>query len=511
MPNPAAQQALEAGLAHHHAGRVQRAEAHYRQVLALEPSHPDALHLLGVIAHQVGRNDVAADLMGRAIAANPNVASFHNNLGEALRALGRADQAVACYQRCLQLDPKFAGAYNNLGEVCREREQLEEAIGHYRKAIQYDPAAPEPHNNMGIAVQDLGRPDEAMGHYRRALELRPDYPHAHSNIGTAYRDVGQIERAMECFQRAIELDPRHPDGHFARAFVWLLTGDMARGWAEYEWRWLSPKFPSPRRNFAQPLWKGEDIAGRTILLHAEQGFGDGIQFVRYVPMVAARGARVVLECQKELMSLFHCVPGVDHLVWRGGRLPPFDVHAPLLSLPLAFGTTLQTVPAQVPYLHAEPARAAHWREAFRADQSAMKVGLVWAGRSFPRDRLIPLKAYAPLAGLANVTFYSLQKGDAAKEAAHPPAGMKLVDLDAQIQDFADTAAIVANLDLVISIDTAVAHLAGAMAQTRVAAPALRTGLAVAAAARGHALVSDDAAIPPRHARRMDWGNRAHAR
>jgi hypothetical protein len=280
--------------------------------------------------------------------------------------------------------------------------------------------------------------------------------------------MGRYEEAMPCLERAIGLRPDLAIIHWNRAIALLLEGRLTEGWAEAEWRFAYT--PALRRDFPQPAWDGRsDLAGRTILLHAEQGLGDAIQFCRYAPMVAARGGgdRVVLECQPELAALLTTAPGVAQVVRRGDPLPPFELHCPLLSLPHRFGTTLATIPAAVPYLTPDPDKVRAWQSRLAADGPGRKVGLAWAGspgHANDRQRSCRLSDFAPLANVPGVTFYSLQLGPTGEQATNPPPGLRLLDPTADLRNFADTAALVANLDLVISVDTAVVHLAGALAK-----------------------------------------------
>jgi hypothetical protein len=264
---------------------------------------------------------------------------------------------------------------------------------------------------------------------------------------------------MRAYEDALYFQPDHSDAHWNRALLHLLLGEFDRGWLEYEWRWL--KFPEVRRYFAKPLWDGFDISGKTILLHAEQGFGDTIQFVRFAPLVAARGATVNLECQPELEGLFQHVPGVARTVSRGDPLPPFDIHCPLMSLPRALGIDITNVPNQVPYLQVDQNLLHKWERKLKEYEGCQKVGLVWGGaKTHPRDaeRSIPLDALAALNRLHGVRLFSLQK-DIARQAS---AATGWIDFTAELHDFAETAALTANLDLVIGVDTAVVHLAGAL-------------------------------------------------
>lgn len=433
---PAAIQALQLALDHHRQGRLAEAEALYRQVLAAEPGNGTAWHFLGVLAHQRGDHAVAVEHINRAIRLDKKEPAFHANLGLVLHALGRWDKAAQSCRRALALKPDYPEAHYNLGNSLRAQGKLQEAASAYRRALALRPDYPEACNNLGLALQEQRKPEEAAAAYRQALALRPDYAAAHYNCATAL----------------------------------LLQGDFARGWQEYEWRLAEEgEFASFHSRFAEPRWDGGELAGRTVLLHAEQGLGDTLQFVRYAPLVAQRGGRVVLQCQPELKRLLAGVAGVEQVVARGEPLPPFDLHCPLLSLPLIFGTALATIPANIPYISHDERLVIDCKTKLN-DIAAVRVGLVWGSApagaptavdAYRARNSCPLARFAPL-GAAGVRFYSLQKGEAANQARHPPKGLDLVDFSGGLQDFADTAALVAGLDLVISIDTAVAHLAGAM-------------------------------------------------
>ncbi len=372
-------------------------------------------------------------MIGTAITVNPKAPSYHSNLGNVLKERGRLDEAVACYRRAIDLKLDFPEAHNNLGTALQEQRELDEAVACYRRAIDLKPDYPEAHNNLGSALKEQGRLDDAVACYRMAIHLKPDFPQAHSNLALAL----------------------------------LARGDLAAGWEEHEWRWQTLQMIKDRRIFAQPLWRGEAAAGRTLLIHAEQGFGDTLQFCRYARLAADRGLRVVMEVQQPLVRLLRTLACVDLVVGRGEELPDFDLQCPMLSMPLALGTTLATIPSAASYLRADEAQAAAWRTrlAVVANQGT-RIGLVWAGNPIPhlrvaatmdRRRSIAPDRLAPLFDVSGAHFFSLQKdGPAAPE--HFP----LTDVMAEMGDFADTAALIANLDLVISVDTAVAHLAAAL-------------------------------------------------
>jgi Flp pilus assembly protein TadD len=526
------------GFAEHRAGRLAQAETAYRQALAIQPGHCDALHFLGLIAHQMGDNEKAARHIRAAIAANGVNPGYHCNLGlilcqldrptdaevslrtalrlrpeypEALNCLGmtlhelgRPGEAEACYQEALRLKPDFAEAFNNLGNALFALGRPDEAETSCRRAVSFEPTLAEAHANLGIALAAQGRAAEAERSYREALRLRPERPAVSNNLGATLSLLGRPAEAAICFRDAVRLQPdfadaqsnlafalcdlRRPaeaqaaareairlqpefaDAHNNLSYALLLEGRMEEGWAEYEWRWKTKNMAAGARAFRAPLWTGQPIGERTILLHAEQGMGDTLQFCRYAPMIEPR-ARVVLEVQAPLARLVLRLPGIAQVVLRGEPLPPFDLHCPLLSLPRAFRTTVCTVPATAPYLSAYPEAAAVWKDRLAKLPFGLKVGLVWAGEpragspdltAIDARRSIALEALAPLAEVAGVIFISLQKGGPAVQAASPPSGMILVDFTAELGDFADTAALVENLDLVISVDTSVAHLAGAM-------------------------------------------------
>jgi len=359
-----------------------------------------------------------------------------------------------------------------LGYILHQAGRNAEAVPCCREALRLRPNFVEAHNNLGNALRDLGRADEAEASYAAALALRPTYVEAHYNRGNAFAALGKVEAAERATREALRLRPDYVRGHISLGMHLLLAGRLDEGWAEYEWRWRSTTdgFPD-QRGFVQPRWDGERLDGRVLLLHAEQGFGDTLQFCRYAPLAVARaGGRVVLEVPRALARLMTTLPGVDQVVAEGDPLPNFDVYCPLLSLPYTFGTTLDTIPGTSPYLGAEAVPAAQWRSRL-ATLPGLRVGLVWAGnprRSQPTAtaidmrRSVTLQHLAPLASTQGVSFVSLQKGAGAAQAFAAPAGMLLHDWTHELGDFADTASLIEGLDLVIGVDTAVIHLAGAL-------------------------------------------------
>ena len=456
---------------------------------------------LGVALQRADRLDEAAGSFRQAIAAKPDFVEAHWLLADILQRQGQLDPAIASYRRALELKPDNAAAYSRLAQALQQAERLEEAVESYRRALALNPDHADAHNNLGVALAEQGRWAGAAESHRRAIELDPDHAEAHSNLGSALISLGQPGAAIECLQRAIEVKPslagayanlgaarvaqnrpgeaieaylrglaHAPDDadlHTNLAFAQLATADFDSGWQEFEWRWRTRQL-RPRR-FAQPLWAGAEIGDRVVLLHAEQGFGDTIQFCRYAPLVAGK-SRVILEVPRPLVRLLSSLEGISCIVAEGDPLPPFDLHCPLLSLPRAFGTSLATIPGEVPYLEADATQVTAWRDRL-AELAGLRVGLAWAGgaraseprlQAVARRRSIELNDFAALAGLVGVSFVSLQIGEAAAQTRSPPPGLRLYDRTGEIDDFADTAALIEALDLVISVDTAVAHLAGAL-------------------------------------------------
>lgn len=559
-------QPMEKAIQCHKAGRFQEAEALYRAVLQQEPHRADALHLLGILMHQIGKNKLAYDFIQQAVqhepanpvfhyslgnvlhflqkpeeavsayrealARNPNYVDAYNNLGKVLKDLKRLDEAAAAFHQAIALDPNSVIAYNSLGVLLREQEQYQEALSCYQKALVIHPNAAETLNNMGNVYKDLDRIEEAMGCYRQAIDadpnyafaynglavayleqkdsknaiacyqkainLKPDYAEAHSNLGKVLMEQGEmeasrfhLERAMilrphladsyynlgtllakdrkleesiTLFDRALALNPNHNEVRWNRSLMLLAKGDYTAGWAEYDARLQLKEFP--RRPLNKPMWDGAPLAGKRILVLPEQGFGDTFQFLRYLPLVKERGGHVIFECLPHVRSLLTHCQGVDELVLlKDSMAAPsvdHDCYIYLLSLPHLFQTTLETIPTVNRCLTIEPSLAAHWQNRLANDKK-MNIGIVWACHSANETwhiRSTVLSNFLPLAERPQVTLYSLQKDADPNELDLPKHQGRIVNLASDIRDFADTAAMIQNLDLVITVDTAVAHLAG---------------------------------------------------
>ncbi len=428
------------------------------RAVSLAPDHAAAYEALGFGLQRQGRSEPALAALRRAVSLAPNLATAHNLIGIELLSHGNAAEALTSFKAALVARPSFAEAQINAGLALQSQKQYEAARQAFLRAATLRPNWAEAENALGTVLQQLGRPEEAAAAYRRAIAHKPDFAAAINNLGRSLRDLGEVEAAIEHYTRAIALDPDYAAAHWNRALMNLLSGRFAEGWEEQEWRWKVEGFPSARRRFVPPLWSGEAIAGQTILLHAEQGFGDTLQFLRYVPMVAETGACIVLEVQPQLAPLAAKLPGVTQLVQRGAALPPFDWHAPLLSLPRAFKTTLETIPGKTPYLSADPALVARWRNRIPED-GAFRVGLVWAGsptHGNDRNRSLDPSLLQQLPEIPATRFYSLQIG------AAQPLPAEIIDLSQGLENFAESAAALACLDLLITVDTSSAHLAGAL-------------------------------------------------
>ena len=557
---------FESAYAAHRDGRLDDAERGYRAALDIDPAHVDALHLLGVLRHQLGAHAEAADLVGRAANLRPQDAalqlnlgnalkalgqldgaierfrnaltlaptfplahynlgnayaaagrhedaadafqkslrlqpantSSHNNLGNALHALGRHEEAIASFQRALELQPGHAGAHNNLGMALNALDRADEAAAQFRAAISAQPRFVAAHFNLantlnatgqhadasaafkvvlalqpqfppalfglGNALAAMGRPKEALPHFERVVGLDPKFALAWLSLGTTHHALGAHAAAVRAFDQALRLRPDLASAHMNRAISWLTLGDFTRGLPEYEWRLKTMAQRGPQ---TLPRWNGEPIEKRTLLVHAEQGFGDTLQFVRFMPLAAQRAARIVLEVQPQLVPIL--APAA--LEWRvtliaqGAPRPQADLQCPLLSLPLALGTTMDTIPARTPYLSVPPNYRRKWRGSI-GGHAKRKIGLAWSGRVQQQEnRTMPLAELEPLFALNGIDWIILQPDLSAAERAtldtHPRAGT-IHRFDKRIGDFADTAAIIERLDAVVSIDTSIAHLTGAL-------------------------------------------------
>jgi tetratricopeptide (TPR) repeat protein len=500
-------------------GQLDQAAAHYAEAVRIKPEYPEALNNLANVLFLLQRFEEAVLYYEKVLRYKPEWTETQGNLANAMCRLGRWTEAVEHCRQALRLRPDDAAALSNLGNALRSLGMLDEAVAHCRQAIALRPDLVEAHHNLGTALAELGHADQATACFREVLRLKPDFAEGWSNLGNVLALEDQLEEAIGCYQQAIRFKPdfadvygnlgyvrflqghfndaqalykqalqrdaNHAETHFNQALLWLLHGKWAKGLQEYEWRWQTKDFP--RYGFRQPLWDGSLPAhsGQTLLVLSEQGLGDTVQFVRYLPLLQVRGWRVILQCQPPLRRLLTALSGLDQLLPQGAPLPGFDEYVPLLSLPRIFGTKPSSAPAATPYLHADSNLVAHWQRqlenhgarsisahvALRTQHPArlVRVGIAWQGNPTfrgDRQRSIPLKCFAPLAQIEGVQLISLQKGPGTDQLHDLGDQFPVVDLGTPLDDaagaFMDTAAIMQNLDLVICSDTAIAHLAGAL-------------------------------------------------
>ncbi|MDG2269364.1 MAG: tetratricopeptide repeat-containing glycosyltransferase family protein [Alphaproteobacteria bacterium] len=384
----------------------------------------------------------------------------------ALHREGKLDKAIAGYRQVVQVAPSYARAYNNLGVALRAKSQYAAAVVAYERSLANVPHDAGALSNMGNALRALGRFEEAEAAHRAALEAKPGYAEARYNLSLVLKDLGRFAESLDYLNETVRAKPDYAEAHWDRALAWLQAGDLERGFAEYEWRWRLGN--NPPRDFTQPIWDGEPIDGQTLLVHCEQGMGDSIQFVRYLALLNERcgdNGKVVLECQAPLTRLFARLDGLNQVVTRGEPLPDFDFHVPLLTLPRIFGTSLNTIPGPSPYLHPYDDDKTRFAPALVAPPGWLKVGLCWAGKSTQRNDRNRSCGLAPMLGSIGVpgaVFYGLQVGPRVADLDQTGARGLIRDISPQLKDFADTAAVVSQLDLVVSVDTSVAHLAGAL-------------------------------------------------
>jgi hypothetical protein len=499
-------QSLNEALSLHRQGQLREAEKIYTRVLKAAPDNFDALNLLGSIKAQLGRMGEAHRLFLAAVKANARAPQGWSNLGQALRALKRPHDALECFDKARALAPDDAGILyqhaNALLSLGRASDALvefqallarvpqhveahvdsghaqamlglhEQALAEFDRALTLDPRHPQAHYNRGVALIRLGRYAEALAANDSALAVMPEHANAWLNRGRALTQLNRPDEAVASYDKAIALHKDHADAHFNAALAHLVLGDYRRGFETFEWRWRRTGM-APQKSRGRPLWLGEyPLARKTILLHAEQGLGDTIQFVRYVPLVAAAGAKIVLEVQAGLKTLMARLAGAAAVIAPGDAPPAFDVHCPLGSLPLAFKTEPGTVPAQVPYLAADEAHLAKW-SARLAELPHTRIAVAWSGnashdndlnRSIAFERLAPLFNPPPQAGedREGASFVSIQRDVRSEDAAALGGEIRVTHVGDDLDDFSDTAAVLALCDLVIAVDTAVAHLAGAM-------------------------------------------------
>ncbi len=470
----------------------------YRNVLALQPDNAQALNNLGVLLQNTGQTQEAMDCYQKAIQIDPKQVNAYNNLGNICKEKNQYSQAIAYYQKAIATNPNYVQAYANMAAVYGKQRNFAKAIELFEKALAIAPQHADIHANMASILTDANQVTDAIKHLQIALRIKsndpdllgkyvttlvrarkftdaetkiqqllklaPQYPPSYLIAGMCYVQQTKFTQAEQMFKHALSLDSECANAHFYYSMVLLTKGHFSQGWQEFEWRWQKPDFTSQKRDFAQPLWDGKPLNGKTLLVHTEQGIGDSLQFIRLLNKVKAFGDSIILECEPVLETLFRRSFSLKQVVNKTQKLPKFDTHIPLLSLAKLFNITLETIPKDTPYLQADAELCAHWAEQFK-QYSGCKIGIVWAGNpqhSNDYNRSMPFATIKPLLTVPNTHFFSLQKLLFGKESHKLPLYTQMIDLDPYLKDFDASAAIIENLDLVISVDTATAHLAGAL-------------------------------------------------
>lgn len=480
--------------------KLPEAAASYREAIRLQPKIGEGYCNLGAVLLEQEKFDEAIPTLKQAIDINPNISETYNNLGAALRCQGELEGAIICCRRSLELDPRSAEAWNTLGATLSEQSKYEEATAAFQKAIDISPAYSKAITNLGMSLAKQGKLDEAIAYCQRALDINPDLVDGYTNLGGVLNAKGASEESLDNFRRAVNLKPADAETHLNlaialsmarrfdealdsleqslqckpnfpearqhRANIHLLRGNYEQGWIDYESRWECKKFEP--RDWADKLWTGDDLAGRTILLRSEQGMGDTLQFIRYAPLVKQNNGKVIVRCPPALMPLLSRSQGVDEWVsnHKDVPIPDYDVTAPMMSLPGIFHSNDDTIPREIPYLFADPAQVAQWSDKLKTE-TGFKVGIVWQGNPkyrWDHQRSMPLKQFTPLAAVPNVRLFSLQKGTGTEQISE--VKFTVTDLGSTLDEtggaFQETAAVLKNLDLVITSDTALAHLAGGL-------------------------------------------------
>ncbi len=487
------------GLIAHQSGKQDRAIELIKRAVFMAPREYAFFLNLGNALAAKRRLEAAIECYFRALHLSPASADVYYNLGNALREENKLDNAIFCYEKSLRLSPSFYEAYGNLIAVWLAKCEFEKAIKVCRKALEVRPGDPDIFNQLGIACKGAGKPTEAISCYKKAIRLNPKSPEyyfnlgnvlhakgrlqkaaenyqmaldidpcyvsAHDNLGKTYRDMGLLDKAGSCYERSLHINPENTEAQFDWATLHLLRGDFAKGWPGYECRFKREKWKNVYpHQFDIPRWRGQPFADQRLLVHSEQGFGDSLQFVRYLPMVKERGGKVVFETTGPLIELFRPLKGIDKLIEGPNdahNSKEFDLYVPLLSLPWIFETCMNSIPSKTPYIFSDPEKVQCWGKRI-GDEKRFRVGIVWAGKSTDRRRSCPLAEMAPLLQVPGVVFVGLQKGKASGEGSEIPSEMRFDNIGNLFEDFSDTAAAIEHLDLVISIDTSVAHLSGAM-------------------------------------------------
>ncbi len=434
------------------------------KAIEINPNIAEVYNNRGVALKDLKRFNTALENYDKAIALRPDYAEAFNNRGNVFQELKQFDAALASYDKAIALRPDYDGAFYDRGHVLQELKQFDAALASFDKAIVLRPDDAETYFDRGNVLHDLKQFDAALASFDKAIALKPRYVEAYNNRGNVLTDHKQFDAALASYDEAIILEPYYAEAHWNKSLLLLLLGEFDKGWKEYAWRWKWDDFPSQKRKYNQPLWVGkESLVGKTILLHSEQGLGDAIQFSRYAKMVSDLGARVILEAGKPLLNLFSTLSGVSQLVEKGSTVPSFDFHCPLLSLPLAFKTQMESIPSAIPYLFSDPEKVSRWKIKL-GERYKPRIGLVWSGSTTHKNDqnrsilLSELLKHLP----DQYQYVSLQKEVRGKDKDVLEFRNDILHYGNELTDFSDAAALCDLMDVIISVDTSVAHLAGAL-------------------------------------------------
>ena len=460
---------LQQGIALQNKGKLNEARTIFEKIITIDLNHFDALHLLGVIFAQTQSFQLADEFLSKALTINPNHSACSNNRGNVLKELKRFEEALSSYDKAINIKADNAEAYFNRGLVLQELKRFEEALSSYDKAISIKADYANAYLNRGLVLQELKRFEEALSSFDKAISIKADYAEAYSNRGLVLQELKRFEEALSSFDKAISVKADYANAYWNSSLCYLLSGNLIKGWQRYEWRWRKEGggMSASMRNFPQPLWLGgESLKDKTILIYFEQGFGDTIQFCRYVPLVAALGAKVIFEVQPQLLKLLSNLEGVNQIIARGDPLPHFDYQCPLMSLPLAFKTELGTIPALPQKVESDKDKVIAWGKKL-GEKKKLRVGIVWSGstahkndhnRSLPLSELI---AHLP----SDYDYVSLQKEICDADKVLLTEYHKIRQYSNDLKDFTDTAALIELMDVVISVDTSVAHLSATLGKS----------------------------------------------
>ncbi len=460
-------QLLKLAVDSQNAGQIDKAKSYYQQVVKLQPGNFECWHILAIFEYQNKNYVDALALFKKVISIHPKYAPAHCNMGLVLHEMGQLGECLLCYDKALALDPELSAAYNNKGNSLKELGRTRDALQSYLTAISYQPDYAQALYNVAEAYKLLHEWASSLHFYNRAIAAKFDYSEAYNNRGLLLQFLNRVDDAIDSFNRTIEITPQYAPAHSNKSLALLLKGDFKQGWHEHEWRWKMKEFTSAQRNFLQPQWTGkESLFGKTILIHCEQGLGDTLQFCRYLQLLQPTGAVVFVEVQESLYSLLTQIMDRSQLIKQGDTLPNFDYHCPIISLPNALYDQHPSIPSKDSYLRADPSRLLYWTEKL-GEKRKKRLGWVWRGNKFHHNdefRSLPLETLLPYLKQLGEHFelFGLQKELRNEEIAHLKETPYFVNLSELIRDFEDTAALCEVVDIVITVDTSVAHLSGAL-------------------------------------------------